>query len=521
MLVSFFSVRPRSYLTVFDQIGTSRSPPSDPAPSNPTPLQSYLARAPSSPSRKGKERATTPTPAAPSPARIRKPTRTPRKWSIELAPDDSVLFAEGLEDQADQEMELDLDESADPPWGWESESGAGSSDAGDGSASDLDEGKRGVGSSVNDQTARQQHQKQHQRNPSRNRDSREDSLPELPALPIADHDAEAESTDESPDESMHPPPVRPPSRSRSRFSQSPSLRRSQSPSFTTAKSISPSKSHDNSSSFNRRRTLHFEPTPPTSPSRVADPTSPSQSRDETSTSTSFTRRNKKPPPVEPILTPEPVKITPATPPKQIIKTAQPSPIPAQTPRPPGAWYSASKPRPNPNVRFSPLRHGHIPPPSDSSASVSASGDVSIHRLILSPSKRSPNRSPTKTESAFHGGEDVGETSFTRRLVQGMTKTLTRSSPPAPLPAPSSTLAEAQLALKRAAEASALARRKVEYSQRQWLEALSMARNGTAEVIKHGWTWTRWVWWISIELMLLWGVFRYALLSPLLTISISR
>lgn len=526
MLVSFSFVRSRRHLTVSNTTGTSRSPPSDPVPSNPTPLQTYLARtpsSPSSPSRKGKERETTPTPGAPSPARIRKPTRTPRKWSIELAPDDSVLFAEGLEAQADQEMELDLDESADPPWGWGS--GAGSSEAGESSASDAGEGERGVGGSVNDQTARQkQHQNQNQNPRNRSRSDREESLPELPALPVADIDAEAESTDESAeDESLHPPPVRPPSRSRSRFSQSPSLRRSQSPSFTTAvnKSISPSKSHEQSSSTTRRHTPPVEPTLPRSP--MGDATSPShsQSRHERSTSTSFTRRTKtKPPPVKPILTPEPVRITPATPPKQT--TAHPSPIPGQTPRPPGAWYSASKPRPNPNVRFSPLRQGHIPPSPETSAS--ASGDISIHRLVLSPSKPkhspSPNRSSAATTttgstsvSTFRGGADVGETSFTRRLVQGMTKTLTRSSPPKALPPPSNTLAEAQLALRRAAEASALARRKVEYSQRQWLEALSVAGNGTAQVIKHGWTWTRWVWWISIELMLLWGVFRYALSPP--------
>jgi hypothetical protein len=71
------------------------------------------------------------------------------------------------------------------------------------------------------------------------------------------------------------------------------------------------------------------------------------------------------------------------------------------------------------------------------------------------------------------------------------------------------LIEARLALARAAEASAIAQRKVESSQKDWLAALS---SGTAvDVIKQGWSWGKWAWWITMEILLLWGVFRYVVL----------
>jgi hypothetical protein len=80
----------------------------------------------------------------------------------------------------------------------------------------------------------------------------------------------------------------------------------------------------------------------------------------------------------------------------------------------------------------------------------------------------------------------------------------------PIPEPSTTLIQARAALAKAAEASAMAQQKVESSQRQWLDALALSSGSmdtTVAVLKSGVTWGRWGWWLSMEILLLWGVFR--------------
>jgi len=433
-----------------------------------------LARAPTSPSRKGKERALTP---ESSPRNIRNKGKTPRKWSVEIAPDDSVLFAEGIPEE--DGVELDIDESVEPPWGDETDDDVGES----GQSPELE-------------------------------------LPALPEIPA--------SFEDSSDEEIVPV-VRPESRMRSRFSHSLSTERSRTPlqprqspsqskndhsnsnsrsksindqsmSFTTARTTSlkrstrpippPQDDQDSHSRLINDQSMSFTTAKTTSLSRSTRPVLPTQndhdshSRSINDQSTSFktaktnslNRSTRPVPPPQPIfpqeiqvgmaLTPPPV----ATPPRANLS------VPGQTPKPPGAWQSTSKPGPKTksNPSPTPLRNG----------------DTSIHRIrIPNSNRRSPNTSMSIEE---------GDVSLTQRLIS-MTKNLASSTR---IPKPSTTLSEARESLAKAAEASAIAQRRVEVSQRQWLEALSVG-----EVVRQGWTWGKWGWWVSMEILLLWGVFR--------------
>ena len=79
-----------------------------------------------------------------------------------------------------------------------------------------------------------------------------------------------------------------------------------------------------------------------------------------------------------------------------------------------------------------------------------------------------------------------------------------------LPRPSTTLQEARQALDQAAQTSSSARDHVETTQQQLLEALAAAQkmSGAAvEAVKHGWGWGNWAWWVGMEMLLVWGVFR--------------
>lgn len=419
-----------------------------------TPLQSYLARSryTSPSSRKGKERErasafgpgqnqdsgnATPQQAPRASISPRKPARTPRRRSVEIAPDDSVIFAQGLASGQEEEVELDLDEgeSVEPPWMAESS-------AGDYDEDEVEEEPNFGG--VN---------------------PRGGGIPDLPPIDEADSN-EYEEEEEDEGMSIHPPPA---SRSRSRFSHSPSV------SFATAAASaapsparsSPNKSaQDRSTSFSRRMRI-----PPATPS---------------------------PPRVQPIPVPEPVpvRLTPSTPPKPSASTHNPTTPLAQakTPRPPGAWLSASKPHSHGrSLSLSPLRQAHTPPRSDQGSSQ----DISIHRLKLSPSAKSsgPRARPED--------EHAGDTSFTQRLVASIL-----SPRKSRIPAPSRTLAEARSDLQRAAQKTETARRQVEQSQLAWLDALSASGTLASDVMRTSWTWGRWVWWITLEMMLLWGVFRY-------------
>lgn len=188
-----------------------------------------------------------------------------------------------------------------------------------------------------------------------------------------------------------------------------------------------------------------------------------------------------------------------------------------TPKPPGAWNSAKKPA---AVRFSPLRQEVNFDRSGSGSVDDSSGNTSLHRIRLSPRKSPKQSSPSpKTKLQHHVDSPAdGDTSFTARL-KTLSRSLTRSSPssarpppprPVPVPRPSTTLVDAREALSSAAEASAAARAKVEHSQQVWLEALALAGQGVGtgvEVVKTGVGWGRWLWWICMEILLVWGVFR--------------
>ena len=84
----------------------------------------------------------------------------------------------------------------------------------------------------------------------------------------------------------------------------------------------------------------------------------------------------------------------------------------------------------------------------------------------------------------------------------------------PLPLPSTTVQEAEEALARAAQTSTSAKERVEKTQIQFLEALAAAQHvkeGAVAVVKQGWGWGNWVWWIGVEVLLVWGVFRCGVL----------
>jgi len=304
--------------------------------------------------------------------------------------------------------------------------------------------------------------------------SRSRDIPELPELPEVESSFE-ESGEE--DGSPHRGPIAPAVRPRSRFSHSPSI----STSTTRDRLRHSSREGPNDRSLSQSQ----------SQSRFQETSIPSFTTAKTS---SLNRSSRRPvPPVQPVFVDEedqqPEREM-STPPKVQSRESDPNAVPMPTPKPPGGWYSASKP-PVPKVKFSPspLRHTYHPtPPSDDS--------ISLHRLKLSPRKPKSPRQEV---------EEEGNTSITQRLIS-MSKILSLSKPT--LPEPSRTLSEARGALARAAESSALAQRKVESSQKAWLEALAKGGEGTVSVLKSGWSWGRWGWWLSMEILLLWGVFRY-------------
>jgi hypothetical protein len=356
-------------------------------------------------------------------------------------------------------------------------------------------------------------------------DDLEEEEMELPALP--EIPASYEDGDSSEEEVV--PVIRPESRMRSRFSHSLSTERSrislqprqspnskdqsisnsrsksindQSMSFTTARTTSLKRStrpyqppqddqdshsrsiNDQSTSFTTAKTTSLNRSTRPNPPPQNDHDSHSRSMNDQSTSfttaktTSLARSTRPIPPPQPVF-PQEIQVgmalTPpprmATPPRANLS------VPGQTPKPPGAWLSTSKPRAKLALSPTPQRNG----------------DTSIHRIkIPNSTRRSPNTSMSVEE---------GDISITQRLIS-MTKNLAFPSTSTKIPKPSTTLSEARESLAKAAEASAAAQRRVEVSQRQWLEALSVG-----EVIKQGWTWGRWGWWVSMEILLLWGVFR--------------
>lgn len=236
-----------------------------------------------------------------------------------------------------------------------------------------------------------------------------------------------------------------------------------------------------------------------------------------------------------------------------------------TPRPPGSWYTPNAYQRSVPARFSSLRNEvHF----DSSVSSNgSSADVSIHRLRTSP-KRSPQNQPDVPKTATRPDplsptidrgpkllapvirspkrSSAWSPSSPRRVSSPAPSTPTRSAAraaddsfdpdtswaariqrivmsPVRRPPPSTALVDAQHALDEASRASTAARTRVEDAQRAWLEALAavppeMATSTTVvtQVARKGYSWGVFVAWALLEVVLLWGVFRYVILMKTFT-----
>lgn len=572
-------------------LGTSRSPPPEPTHS-PSPLETFIATHPAPPhasssrslpsrswSRKGKERdanAQQSTPHPPSsavtvgrrsytrrtslssseadhtpcrsPPGIGLPRRTARRYSIEVAPDDSEVFERdiwGLEVRGEVELDLDEDESGrlGRPW---SEEG-GSEDEGDeyGVHRSIEARDERSGSTSIDRTHRPLPDRlppnpdltsSQYRSPNR---SKEDSS-RLSKLVSAERSAdvslpyvsgpESDEAEEPEDGISDRRAALFRSGSRSRGNVSPTPR-------STEKDSTPRRSPGHTSasaSMNNSRTSEERSkylSPENASRSVGD-----RSQDRSKSSSSF--RNDRSNHLSP--TPAaPQSTTFYTPPIRVglaltspqTSTPQKSgagetTLGGATPHPPG-WLSRSAPTPPSasavplarSVRFSPLRKTD----KDWSVSItnSSAGEVSVHKLRVSPGKRGPAQrgspSPSTNQSGRKSLGEEGDTSFTARLTRFLP--LPPFSP-SRLPKRSTTLQDATPDLERLRHESEIAQVTMEESQKAWTEALLCLRQAAGEgteVVRKGMGWGGWVVWVGLEVLLLWGVFRYVPIFPLITI----
>ena len=386
---------------------------------------------------------------------------TPRRVTVDLAPDDSEMFVEGVQElEMRSEIELDLDEVSGepPPWG--------KSEDGEADGENIDRTERGNRGAVlktsprlsrplhtsegkdipavsglrqsqthetsiqRGETSRTQNSARSSRGLSGMRDSSETLI--LPALPEPDNSLSAVEGTEA----------------------------------------------DN---FSSRRAALFRSSPRTSPRPSESPSLASFRRSQ-----ELRVPLQEPLPMSIALVSTPVRST-----LDVGNTSS-----AVTPHAPGHW----QPSPNAskgNVRFSQLRTIRPSEEHRKSGLTPSPVESPTHQLRLSPAKSS---SPRKARVKESQDLAAGDTSFSHRL----SKTVSRGT----TPQPSTTLREAQGALARAAEVSLLAQAKVERTQRQWLEALASVQNNAAvDVMRKSWGWGTWAWWVAMELLLLWGVFR--------------
>lgn len=442
--------------------------------SEPSSSRSLNRSSTSSGSRKGKERAQDPATRTPRPSRYapvhsstdlsdhqprKRYPATPRRVSVEFAPDDSQVFAEGAQElEVRGEVELDLDEASGepPPWGGTEESEA--------DEEPVDRTARGRAAVL-------------QTSPPARR-SRETSL-------RADTSAEIRLRQKSFNQSsLRRPEVSRPSDTMKvsrNFTASRALPEQPSlPALPTPDLSQTADEEDEIDTLSSRRASLFRSTSRSSPR-------PSQSP-----SLASIRKNQELsiPPQGPIRVGMTMVSTP------LRSTSDPANTTSGfTPHPPGRWHSPSQSKGN--VRFSPLGLARTVEADRSLTSASGEGEVLIHRLKLSPAKE---RSPRKEQMQAQSGPVDGDTSFLRRLSRAVTRR--------PVPPRSTALRDAQSALDRASDASSAAHAKVERTRRQWLEALaSVQDNPAVGVMRKSWSWGTWVWSISMELLLLWGVFR--------------
>jgi len=433
---------------------TSRSPlqtfiashatPRYPSPTDPSSSRSYDRSASSTSSRKGKERAedsatsrhsaegSHPNGAMRSSFRSRS-SSTPRRQSVELAPDDLAMFAqEAASLEVQGELDLDLEEeSGDPPW-----------DA------DVEESHVEEPPPVEEETVRDR--------TSSNRFSR----------------------------ILSRPTPSPPRRMALEDTSLPALPE---PSYSS--------SDEQVNTVSSRQASLFR-----SPSKPLRKASPAKSSHRT------THTSSRHPAQLDIAPPEPIQVglthvsTPTR--GNITLTAMP------TPHPPGRWVSPAR-------STTPLKRSPLARVRDDST-VSA-GDVSLHRLRISPSKAP---APMKAAVAKEEAAEEGHSSFLERIPglsrimgKGYVRPLNAGDEltvsPA-IPPPSRAIQEAKDALASAAQSSSAARARVDATQRQFLEALAATqsvKSGAVAVARQGWTWSSWGWWVGMEVLLLWGVFR--------------
>ncbi|WVN87731.1 uncharacterized protein L203_102926 [Cryptococcus depauperatus CBS 7841] len=180
-----------------------------------------------------------------------------------------------------------------------------------------------------------------------------------------------------------------------------------------------------------------------------------------------------------------------------------------TPKPPGAWtpVHSQGAESGQKVRFSPLRYEAGTPSSKrlkggGSEEEEKEGDVSILRLKVSP--RQPR---VKTQDP--------DASWTSKLRES----LCRIS----IPIRSTTYTKYQSQIEKAQLEREATGKRLRVAQSTLLSSLSttpstpllpeathtLAHSASASLAR-GWRWTRWLWWLSLEIFLLWGVFRMTL-----------
>ncbi|WVQ99726.1 hypothetical protein IAU59_006868 [Kwoniella sp. CBS 9459] len=201
---------------------------------------------------------------------------------------------------------------------------------------------------------------------------------------------------------------------------------------------------------------------------------------------------------------------------------------APTPRPPGAWQYTPKGKvrftPSPLGKGSPLRPSAADNSSSLSMSRSLDDSVSIHRLKLSPrrNKTKDGEVSKMTEVEEDRNQEVeAETSFIGRLKESFSGSLSRTRERIPIPRPSTAFIQATSTLQLAQSKTLSTQQQLEATQRQWLEALSalntaMGSSQAAKdldigvVVRKGWSWGTWTWWVLLEVIVLWSVFRVTL-----------
>lgn len=494
---------------IADIAGPSRSPRHT-ARAAPTPLQSFIASHPSVPSprtsRKGKERASASVSPAPvtstappkshpitpgpsrrahasrpslssdlasdasesddgdGPSTVRRPSGaasrnpippiTPRRWSVELAPDDSALFAEEVQGlEVAGEVELDLDEGmSGARWDTETEeSGAEESGVLGGAGADVagqvdSEERPGetsfdrttritrtgtAGRGTTTQSPNRSRTPNSSGRPSRIISSSRSLDPEqenpgdtdisLPALPEPETPSVDDEIEFDTLSSRRAALFRASSKS-PRASQSPSFRKSASASAPASASPSTSTSLPRKASQSpfAMTPSPVRPTPKASPARApaASPprrVTPPRSHARSSSNLQDPSASFPQPPVAVHLTltdreqqesqHTPQRVARVSGSGSSVGVNANTTISGSTPHPPG-WLSASGNAPrNRNVRFSPLRQ------HDGEWSVSVSRESeevsgSVHRLKLSPAKERGGRGLSSSPSKDHRGSPL-------------------------------------------------------------------------------------------------------------------